>query len=81
MNYILFAKKECPFCIKAEDLLKTHDLNYSMVNFQEDQSDILQEIKNAYDWGTVPMIFARDADSIKFVGGFTDLVRFLENER
>tara|TARA_B100001250_G_C19179724_1_gene520436 strand:+ start:184 stop:438 length:255 start_codon:yes stop_codon:yes gene_type:complete len=81
MNYILFVKKECPFCVQAEELLSEHDLNYSLIKFQEDQGDILQEIKNAYDWKTVPMVFARSDDSIKFVGGYTDLVDFLTNEQ
>ena len=40
---------------------------------------ILQEIKEAYNWPTVPMIFqVRDNTSINFIGGFTDLEKHLD---
>lgn len=81
MNYILFVKRDCPFCVQAEELLNERDLSFSLVNFKEDQDDVLQQIKNAYGWKTVPMVFARSDDSIKLVGGYTDLVDFLTNEQ
>ena len=78
MRYILFAKKTCPFCIKAEALLKKNNLLYNVVNFELSQEGVLSEIKKAHNWNTVPMIFARDGANIKFIGGFTDLQKWLE---
>ncbi len=78
MRYILFAKKTCPFCIKAETLLKENNLLYNVVNFESNQEGVLSEIKKAHNWNTVPMIFERNEADIKFIGGFTDLQKWLE---
>ena len=77
MKYILFARKECPFCVKAQSLLKEKNFDHKVINFNESHKDILQEIKDAYSWNTVPMIFRLSSDSIEFIGGYTDLVKFL----
>ena len=78
MRYIMFAKETCPFCIKAEALLKQNNLLYNVVNFEPSQEDLLVEIKKAHSWNTVPMIFERDGADIKFIGGYTDLQKWLE---
>ena len=79
MRYILFVKNSCPFCSDAIELLEREDLSYRVVNFDFDQEEVLTEIKKAYDWGTVPMIFYREGQDIKFVGGYTDLQKLLED--
>ncbi len=78
MRYILFIKEECPFCVKAKDLLDERGLDYKLVNFSGQQQSILQEMKDAYDWKTVPMIFSRSGNKINFIGGFTDLANSLD---
>ncbi len=75
MRYILFIKKECPFCVKAIQFLEEKKIEYSLVNFNHEQESILQEVKNAYNWKTVPMIFSRDNDLVKLIGGYTDLIK------
>ena len=79
MRYILFIKEDCPFCVKAKALLDEKGLEYKLVNFSGQQESILQEMKDAYDWKTVPMIFSRVGSVIKFIGGFTDLVNSLDS--
>ena len=78
MKYIAFVRQECPFCVKAISLLAEHDLEHTIINFEESQRGILQEIKEAHDWPTVPMIFCKSEKDIQLVGGYTDLVKFLE---
>ena len=78
MKYILFVKQQCPFCVKAQSLLEEKNLEHNVINFEDSQRDTLQEIKNAYEWATVPMIFCRSGSMTEFVGGYTDLVKFLE---
>ncbi len=79
MKYVLFIKESCPFCIKAKETLKQSGAEFKIVNFEEDQAGILQEIKEAYEWPTVPMIFqVKDDTSINFIGGFTDLEKHLD---
>ena len=80
MKYILFVKQECPYCTAAQDLLSKMGKDYKVVNFLPEQQNILNEMKQAYDWATVPMIFCRQEQEIKFIGGFADLQRYLFNE-
>ena len=80
MRYILFVKEECPYCRMALQLLEEKNLNYKSIAFETDQETVLQEIKDAHDWTTVPMIFHRNGSLIKFIGGYTDLSKELGNE-
>tara|TARA_R110000751_G_scaffold266072_2_gene365124 strand:+ start:516 stop:770 length:255 start_codon:yes stop_codon:yes gene_type:complete len=80
MRYILFVKETCPFCIKAKNLLDEKGLPYKEVNFNAQQSEILNEIKEAYSWETVPVIFYRDDSRVEFIGGYTDLVKHVDTD-
>ena len=78
MKYVLFIKETCPFCIQAQELLEEYEVNFKLVKFEEDQGKVLQEIKHAYEWDTVPMIFqVTDHATINFIGGYTDLEKHL----
>ena len=79
MRYVMFGTKACPFCVKAKELLEETQQDVRVVNFEEDQQQVLQEIKEAHNWPTVPMIFKVDDDRlITFIGGYTDLQKHLE---
>jgi len=80
MRYILFVKDECPFCQKAKNLLLERGLAHKCVSFEEDQNDILNEIKEAHGWKTVPMIFRKDEKELEFIGGCDDLISHLGGE-
>jgi len=73
MRYILFVKEACPYCKMAADLLEEKGLDYSQVVFEKGQEEVLEQIKSAHNWKTVPMIFCREGSSIDFIGGYTDL--------
>jgi len=78
MKYVLFIRETCPFCVQAQELLKEREVDFKLVKFEEDQERILQEIKDAYEWDTVPMIFqVTDHAIINFIGGYTDLEKHL----
>lgn len=79
MEYIVFCKPSCPYCIQAIDLLEGNNKSFKVVNFNENQGEVLQEIKAALDWQTVPMIFLKDKSVMNFIGGYTDLVEQLED--
>ena len=79
MKYVLFIKESCPFCVKAKEVLEQSGAELKIVNFEEDQVGILQEIKEAYNWPTVPMIFEA-GEKINFIGGYTDLVKHFDEE-
>lgn len=81
MRYVVFGRDDCPFCTKAENLLQEKEKEHKIVNFTESQQDILQKIKDSCNWKTVPMIFQVSKDTnIKFLGGYTELCSFLEEE-
>ncbi len=78
MKFIVFSKKTCPFCIKAREILESLDLEHYIVNFEKDQFSVLEEIKTAHDWKTVPMVFLKNDSLVEFIGGYTDLLERLE---
>tara|TARA_R100000008_G_C3582251_1_gene169376 strand:+ start:2335 stop:2577 length:243 start_codon:yes stop_codon:yes gene_type:complete len=80
VRYVVFGRESCPYCVDALSLLEEKHKKYNFINFEEDQAQVLQEIKNAYEWTTVPMIFEVSSGvQIKFIGGFTDLSKYLED--
>tara|TARA_B100000287_G_scaffold13730_1_gene13895 strand:+ start:23406 stop:23603 length:198 start_codon:yes stop_codon:yes gene_type:complete len=64
----------------AIDLLNEKGLQYKVVKFERDQLELLSEMKKAYDWKTVPMIFSRNGQDIKLIGGYTDLQKWLSGD-
>ena len=75
-KFILYVKVNCPFCRMAEDLLVEKNKKYNIVPF-ETAGDVLEHMKYTYDHQTVPMVFHAEEKNIKFVGGYTDLVEYL----
>ena len=78
-KFILYVKTSCPFCLKAEELLREKDKEFSVVPFDE-HPEVLDHMKWAYSHKTVPMVFHMHGPHIQLVGGYTDLVKYL-NER
>mgnify|MGYP003140724772 CR=1 FL=1 len=77
MKYVLYIKQTCPLCVKAQEFLEKQGKNFKIINFEEAHQDILENIKKAYDWPTVPMIF-EVGDKISFLGGYTDLIKYFD---
>jgi glutaredoxin 3 len=78
MKYVVFSKATCPFCVRVKEILEDKNLDHHIINFDEDQQEILQELKLASSWDTVPMVFQVSANGvIKFIGGCSDLERCL----
>jgi glutaredoxin len=77
MKYILFVKQSCPFCVKACKFLEKQGRSFEVVNFEGKRQEVLQDIKKAFDWRTVPMIFEA-GEKINFIGGYTDLVKHFD---
>ena len=79
-RFILIIQSSCPYCDKTIDLLSAKDLRYNVIEFTPDQKEVLNKMKTAYEWDTVPMIFHRNQNTINFIGGFTELVKYFEQE-
>lgn len=74
MKAVVWSKTTCPFCVKAKDLLKEHNVEYEERNILTDWSkdDLLAAVPNAR---TVPQIFIDE----KLIGGYNDLVDYFNN--
>ena len=62
----------------ASELLEELELEYHVVNFEQDQLSVLEEVKAAYGWNTVPIVLLKDGSAMKFIGVYTDLKEHLE---
>ena len=81
MRYFeIYAWTDCPYCQEAKELLISK--GYQFMFCCLDQSDaLLAHIKTKWNWTTVPMILEKftNSDEINFIGGFSDLVEYLED--
>jgi glutaredoxin-related protein len=77
-KYILYVSTDCLFCKKAIKLLEEDKQKFSILNLKK-RPAVLKELKEIYDWKTVPMVFHRQDNKIEFIGGFTDLSDRLGN--
>jgi glutaredoxin len=82
MRYFqIYAWTECPFCVHAKELLIANGEQFMFCCL--DQSDaLLAFLKEKFNWQTVPMIIEKhtDKNEVKFIGGFTDLKKYLEEK-
>ncbi len=73
---LMYVKKPCPYCDRAEALFKARGLQFEKIDLTH-QIDELLRLKDQYQHATVPMILIND----EFIGGYTDLVTGLESGR
>ena len=78
-RYILYAKTSCTYCQMAEDLLNSKGEKVMIIPFDDDL-EVLDHMKWAYEHETVPMVFYVSGPDIKFIGGYTELVAHLDGE-
>ena len=77
--YKIYAWMECPFCVNAKELLMKHDKQFMFCCIDESK-ELLEDIKEKYNWMTVPMIIRvkPKLGEEEFIGGYTDLVKYFE---
>ena len=79
-KFIVLVVDGCSFCEDAIKLLEGKGCDHKINKFEEDQEHVLLDIKEYYNWKTVPMIFVRTEEAVTLIGGYTDLVQFFEEE-
>jgi peroxiredoxin/glutaredoxin len=60
---LMLARRGCPFCARAEELLRRHDVSYEVIHLGEELS--MQGVKAATGAATVPQVFIAG----KLIGG------------
>ena len=76
MKFRLYTKGDCPYCQAAVQMLVEHQKEFECYALDR-QPELLNEIKNTYNWQTVPVVVEITAGQEKFIGGFTDLKEYL----
>ena len=79
-KYTVYSKSGCKYCTNVKDLLKQHNIDFSLVDCDEylvnRKPEFLLYIKNTAnrEWKTFPMVF----DGNQFIGGYRETVEYLE---
>jgi glutaredoxin len=87
-HYIyIYGKKDCPYCIAAEQLMKENNFDYKYYKiedlikngFVKDNIDFINKINKfiGKQYKTVPMIFI----NMKFIGGYDKFLELLEKSK
>ena len=66
---IIYTKDYCPYCVKAKQLLKNKNVNFTEIDITDNQSLIEEMLLKSSGRKTVPQIFIDDFH----VGGCDDL--------
>lgn len=79
--FMVLAWDECPFCIKAKALLLERGYEFEYIVLDHAPS-LLKNYKSIYDNETVPIIVYHNIEDSyeKVIGGYTDLVKYFEEE-
>tara|TARA_A100001391_G_scaffold164759_1_gene124524 strand:- start:103 stop:345 length:243 start_codon:yes stop_codon:yes gene_type:complete len=80
MSYIVFLKNNCPYCVETINLLNSKGLNYQTISLDQAPANVLADIKSAYEWSTVPIVFSKQGKETNLIGGYTDLKKELASE-
>jgi len=76
VKFRLYTKTGCPHCHAAIQLLTERQKDFECYGLDR-QPELLTEIKNTYNWQTVPVVVEITEGQEKFIGGFTDLKEYL----
>jgi glutaredoxin len=80
-EYTIYSKSGCPNCNKVKDLLKSNNMQFTVIDCDEylieRKSEFLHFIQEltSREWKTFPIVFN---DNSQFIGGFIDTRVYLE---
>ncbi len=74
-HYFLYGISDCPFCVKAKQLLNDMDILYVYTEIDKDNKTFFlnKMALKTNNQRTFPLVFHND----KFIGGFTQLDDYL----
>ena len=78
-EYMVYAKEECPYCVKLLKHLKEQKISFVYIVFY-DLDRNLKSIMERYRWRTVPLVVEMDYETKeeKFIGGCDDTIEYLK---
>tara|TARA_R100001443_G_scaffold90220_1_gene96686 strand:+ start:635 stop:895 length:261 start_codon:yes stop_codon:yes gene_type:complete len=78
MKFRLYTKADCSYCRRAVNLLIERQKEFECYALDK-QPKLLTEIQQTYRWDTVPVVVEITEGHEKFIGGFTDLEKYLNS--
>ncbi len=75
-KYLVIGSLECPYCVKAQELLQARGLDYTF-NAYPFRSPFITEAKKNYKWKTIPIVVLLEGDWETIIGGYDSLVEHL----
>ena len=80
-RYLIYGRRNCPYCIRAVDLLNARDEENIFFDFTEDPLAIT-EAKNFYNVSTVPIIVQNNKifGKTTLIGGYTELKEYFNDK-
>ncbi|AXN57800.1 glutaredoxin protein [Serratia phage vB_SmaM-Kashira] len=86
MSYIVFGKENCPYCVRAKNLLELGGFEYRYLDVGKDGhafQTMLDWVTDATGTGpkSVPQIFVDEDDTMTYIGGHDDLVLALNKAK
>ena len=80
MNFAIFSKDGCPYCEKVKDVLELTKVSHVVYNLEDNFSreDFYGEFGNG---STFPQIVCDDSGERKKLGGCTETVQFLKENK
>lgn len=81
MFFTVFGKKNCPYCVRAKEVLRSKMLEFTYKDVVEDEVFFMQmdnSVKAATGKSaeTVPQIFVDD----RYIGGYDELVEYFNQQ-
>jgi len=77
-HYYLWAKAHCPYCSEAQTILLQKARSHTVYVMDNDLED-LEKIKEKYNHFTVPIVVSRENDEDTFIGGCSELKKWLND--
>jgi GrxC family glutaredoxin len=71
----IYTKNNCPYCIRAKDLLNKRKLEYKEINISENPELLEDVLGKSQGMKTMPQIFIYE----KHIGGCDDLYKYDED--
>ncbi len=84
MEFVIYGKPNCPYCIRAKETLTSKGIDFQYLTVEEDFTvpELVELVveKTGVRPSTFPQIFVKDVGETDttHVGGFTELVNFLK---
>ena len=79
--YQIFGRETCSWCCEACAVLQSKNLNFMFCEMGK-SPDLIAHHKEKFNMKTVPIIVKINPDEEDvLIGGYTDLIKYLENEK